>query len=230
MEKKELDETVERARVALANANWDESKHQRGAGGRFVKGGGGESSAKDEPKEYELDETASKYGLKPGAIVGLKLMDGGKRNYRITEVLEDGSYRVEQADKPGCNMERVKPSAVTVKRPVSKAKEKPAGKGVIDLAKLTQEDANKLGYEKLDSLLDEWHKKHSDGEVYARVREMMAKIPGNPEKIASTIKPEEKKELMGVANKLGIRPENIKRKEDWEALRWVMNLGKGGSK
>lgn len=45
MEAKELNETVERARVALANANWDESKHPRGPGGRFGKGTGGEEAA-----------------------------------------------------------------------------------------------------------------------------------------------------------------------------------------
>lgn len=52
MEAKEIDEVVGRARARLANANWDASKHPRGAGGRFGKGAGGE---KDE-SEIDLDE------------------------------------------------------------------------------------------------------------------------------------------------------------------------------
>ncbi len=44
MEQTELDETVERARVALANANWDESKHPRRPDGRF---GGGHTCPKE---------------------------------------------------------------------------------------------------------------------------------------------------------------------------------------
>ena len=52
MEAKEIDEVVGRARARLANANWDASKHPRGAGGRFGKGDGGK---KDE-SEIDLDE------------------------------------------------------------------------------------------------------------------------------------------------------------------------------
>ena len=47
MEQAELDETVERARVMLTNANWDEAKHPRGPDGRFGKGNGTPVPRKD---------------------------------------------------------------------------------------------------------------------------------------------------------------------------------------
>ena len=75
MTEQERNEVVERARLALANAkgapnpNWDESKHPRGAGGKFGRRSGG-AAANGEKEETDSGKTAGYPSTKDTWIEG----------------------------------------------------------------------------------------------------------------------------------------------------------------
>ena len=93
MTEQERNEVVERARLALANAkgapnpNWDESKHPRGAGGRFGHGNGG---AKAGGEEKETPKAKSRNAQRRDELVE-------EGNDLVGRIL-DGYHGVEDAD------------------------------------------------------------------------------------------------------------------------------------
>lgn len=94
MEAKELNETVERARVALANANWDASKHPRGPGGRFGNGTGGK---KDE-SEIDLDEYSRRSAASDHTRRSVKLDELDKKNGEDNYSEEEKRHMEEAAE------------------------------------------------------------------------------------------------------------------------------------
>ena len=182
MEAKELNETVERARVALANANWDASKHPRGPGGRFGKGAGGADDA-----NAKLDKAIA-----------------GRKRVKELQALRDKRRATAEAewkklyDKHGGH---VPPEEV------KKFDASDIGKG---------REFSKEEQAEHDAAMKDWGDNDEEA-MDAREKELAAK--GG-----------DREELLSVAKKLGIKPEAIKSKDDWDALRWVMNLGKGKNK